>query len=210
MSRPASKIAQSKSPIRWFGELDGIAYRYYDLRMNVVPLLTDLKQSLEMWRKTVHWWVDPTIKMRFVESGEDYWFIMGAESKRPESNIFFYKVLKISDNYKRFKKGHDGQASLRLGAYTDKYLKDSKEGDLCNCGHEAIDHDEEDEDSCLYKACNCKKFHTFQVRLSKRKKTVSDIVFISEDNEDAVRGDPLVWNCLYTNKYSEIERSTYD
>jgi hypothetical protein len=36
----------SQSPIPWFDDFVGVAYRYYDLRMNVVPLFTDRKEAL--------------------------------------------------------------------------------------------------------------------------------------------------------------------
>lgn len=191
-------------PVPWFGDIEGIAYRYYDLRMNVAPLVSDNKLLMRVWHDTIYWWLDHTIKMRFVESSDDdtYWFIMGAQTKKPSSNLSFYKVLSMSPNYDRFKKGHDGEAYLRLGVYAKQTLADAKKGALCNCGHEARDHDENDNDACLYKVCDCKRFTSFQVTLSRRKKTVSDIAFIQESDEDAVRDDPLVWNCLYAHKYS--------
>ena len=201
----AAGAPSHSSSTPWFGDIEGIAYRYYDLRMTVIPLVSDLKESLHMWRETIHWWPDHTIRMRFVESGDSYWFIMNAESQRPSSNFAFYKMLPVSANYERFKKGHDGEAYLRLGAYQKVLLEDAKKGDICNCGHEAGDHDENDDDACLFKKCDCRQFKSFQVTMSRRKKTVTDISFLSESDEDAVRDDPLVWNCLYTQKYAHEE-----
>ncbi len=77
----------AQSSIPWNNEFIGIAYRYYDLRMNVVPLFQDRKEANNLWIETIQWWSDPTIKIRFVESGDNYWFIMGADSKKPENNI---------------------------------------------------------------------------------------------------------------------------
>ena len=94
--------------------------------MNVVPLLTDRKQSTSLWHDVIHWWVDPSIKIRFVEIDDDYWFIMGADSQKPTTNMSFFKKLQKSENYERFKKGHGGEAYLRLGVYTDKPLSDVK------------------------------------------------------------------------------------
>ena len=95
----------------------GVAYRYYDLRMNVIPLFTDRKVASSIWRNTIHWWLDSSIKIRFVEINDEYWFIIGSDSQHPESNFSFFKVLQKSENYERFKKGHDGEAYLRLGIY---------------------------------------------------------------------------------------------
>ena len=48
----------------------------------------------------------------------DYWFIMGSDSQKPDTNLAFFKVLPKSENYERFKAGHGGEAYLRLGVYT--------------------------------------------------------------------------------------------
>lgn len=195
-----SSDSSSVSSIPWFEDFVGVAYRYYDLRMNIVPLVLDKKESVSLWHDTIHWWLDPSIKVRFVELGDDYWFIMGSESQKPETNLSFFKVLHKSENYERFKKGHDGEAYLRLGVYSKKTLDDVKKHALCNCGHEAEDHDEGDNDVCLYNKCNCKKFSSFQVTLLKRKKTITDIKFLEEKD---VKDDPLAWNCFNNYKYSE-------
>ena len=170
----------SQSPIPWFDDFVGVAYRYYDLRMNVVPLITDRKQSASLWHDSIHWWVDPSIKIRFVEMENDYWFIMGSDSQKPDTNLAFFKILPKSEHYERFKAGHGGEAYLRLGVYAEKSLTDVKKDALCTCDHEAQDHDEGDGDVCLFKSCKCKIFSSFQVNLLKRKKTITDIKFLEE------------------------------
>ncbi len=190
----------SQSITPWFDDFIGVAYRYYDLRMNIVPLISDRKESASLWHDTIHWWLDPSIKVRFVETGDKYWFIMGADSQKPDTNLNFFKILQKSENYERFKKGHGGEAYLRLGVYTKKLLNDVKKSEMCNCGHKADDHDEGDDDVCLYNDCECKQFSSFQVNLLKRKKTITDIAFLEEQD---VKDDPLAWNCLNSNKYSK-------
>ena len=190
----------SSPSIPWFDEFVGIAYRYYDLRMNVVPLFHDRKESVSLWHDVIHWWVDPSIKIRFVEEDDQYWFIMGSDSQKPTTNLSFYKVLPKSENYQRFKKGHGGEAYLRLGVYSDQLLDDVKKDVVCSCGHEAQDHDEGDGDVCLFNKCDCKKFSSFQVNLLKKKKTITDIKFLDEKD---VKDDTLAWNCLNVNKYSK-------
>jgi hypothetical protein len=192
----------STSTIQWFDDFVGVAYRYYDLRMNVVPLFTNRKQSASIWHDVIRWWLDPSIKIRFVETGDKYWFIMGSDSQKPSTDMSFFKILQKSENYERFKKGHGGEAYLRLGVYTNKLLTDVKKNALCNCGHEAQDHDEGDDDICLYNDCDCKNFTSFQINLLKRKKIITDIVFLKEED---VKNDSLAWNCFNTNKYSESE-----
>jgi hypothetical protein len=186
--------------VPWFDGFLGVAYRYYDLRMNVVPLFSNRKEATALWHNTLNWWVDPSIKIRFVEIDDQYWFIMGAESQKPDSNMSFFRVLPRSENYERFKKGQGGEAYLRLGIYSEQTLMNAKKSALCNCGHTAEDHDEGDNDVCLYNVCKCKMFSSFQVNLLKRKKTITDITFLDEKN---IKNDPLAWNCLYVNKYSK-------
>lgn len=195
----SSSSSSSQSSIPWFDDFIGVAYRYYDLRMNVVPLFTDRTESVSLWHDVIHWWLDPSIKIRFVETGNDYWFIMGGDSQRPDTDLNFFKVLPKSENYSRFKKGHGGEAYLRLGIYADKSLADVKKDALCTCKHEAADHDEGDGDVCLYNNCDCKSFSSFQVTLLKRKKTITDIKFLTEAE---IKDDPLVWNCFNSNKYN--------
>ncbi len=192
----------SQSSIPWYDDFVGIAYRYYDLRMNVTPLFIDRKEAISLFHDTIHSWVDPSIKIRFLELDDKYWFIMGADSQKPDTNLSFFKELPKSENYERFKKGHGGEAYLRLGVYAKKSLSDVKKDAVCEFSHEAQDHDEGDEDVCLFNKCSCKKFSSFQVNLLKKKKTITDIVFLKEKD---IKSDPLVWNCINTNKFSKTD-----
>jgi len=69
-----------QTSIPWFTDFLGVAYRYYDLRMNVVPLFSERKEAVELWHGSIRWWIDPTIRVRFVETDDKYWFVMGADS----------------------------------------------------------------------------------------------------------------------------------
>ena len=191
----------SDSPISWFDNFVGIAYRYYDLRMNLIPLFGDFKKAQAFWRETIKWWNDHSIKIRFVETGDTYWFIMGAESRDTKNNRFLFKVLSKSSHYDRFKKGQEGTAYLRLGTYSKKSKKDVKDDAKCNCGHIKEDHEEgKDNDSCLFEDCDCRKFETFQINMLKKKKTVTNIKFLTEAE---IKDDVLAWNCFSVNKYAE-------
>ncbi len=169
--------------------------------MNVAPLFSERKQASALWNETIHWWSDHNIKLRFVETGEKYWFIMGSDSKKPENNKSLFKILSKSEHYERFKNGHGGEAYLRLGVYSTMNKKNAKDDTFCNCKHRLDEHEEGASDACLVEECGCRKFESFQVDLLKRKKTITDIKFLQEDQ---VKEDPLTWNCLYANKYKEM------
>ena len=181
---------------KWFDDFMGVAYRYFDLRMNVVPLFPKRREGLKIWQDTIHWWPDASIRIRFVEGREKYWFIMGSESSRPDSNVSFYKVLPRSAYYERFKAGYGEVAYLRFGEYTTKSLDQVKDSDVCNCGHPAGDHADDESTECLEESCKCGEFVSTQVYVLKRKKTVTDIAFV---DESSVQDDPLAWNCINAN-----------
>ena len=184
--------------IEWYEDFLGIGYRYFDIRMNIVLMFKELKPTRDLWYKTMHWWNDHTIKIRFVETGDDYWFVMAADSRRPETNKYFYKIIPKSESYERFKKGHQGSAYMRFGIYS-RNIKKIKNDALCDCGHRKDDHDE-DTNACLYEVCECTKYTTFQLNILKKKKVVTNIKFLSEDD---VKDDALAWNCLNRHKYSK-------
>ena len=128
---------------------------------------------------------------------------MGAESRRPDSNLSFYKRLPRSKHYERFKAGFGEAAYLRFGEYKAKTLYEVKNSDVCNCQHAAGDHADDPSDDpdhndtrCLEDGCGCKRFIADQVYLLKRKKTVADIAFLNENN---IREDALAWNCMQAN-----------
>jgi len=86
-------MLSSDSPYQWFDDFVGVAYRYYDLRMNLVPLFHDFKKARVFWIDTIKWWNDHSIKIRFVETGDTYWFIMGANLVGPKTTDFFSKFF---------------------------------------------------------------------------------------------------------------------
>ena len=187
------------SIIKWENEFLGVGYRYFDVRMNIVLVYPEFKPASKLWLETMHFWNDHSIKIRFIEIGDEYWFVMGADSRKPETNKYFYKVLPKSENYERFKKGHEGTAYLRYGAYKEKQMDEVKDKDVCNCGHRKDDHDEVETD-CLYEVCDCKRFLSTQLNYSKKKKSLSDIKFLTEEE---AKDDSLAWNCLNRHKYSK-------
>jgi len=65
--------------------------------MNLVPLFNNFKEARLFWLETIKWWNDHSIKIRFVETGDTYWFIMGAESRMDrKQQISFQSSSKIS------------------------------------------------------------------------------------------------------------------
>ena len=121
----------SAKPIIWYKDFIGVGYRYHDVYMNVFPLFRDKGFAFKLWKKTADWWPDDEIKMRFIERGESYWFILYGGSEYRGENTGFVKKVEISENYERFKAGYEKKVILRFGIYKENpKKKDGSKYDL--------------------------------------------------------------------------------
>ena len=117
------KTVSSSKPISWFRDFIGVGYRYHDIYMNVIPLFEDKMPAYRLWKKTIDWWPDDEIKLRFVEQGDSYWLMIYGGSTYKGDNTGFVKKVQVSDNYKRFKAGFENKAILRFGIYKENPKK---------------------------------------------------------------------------------------
>ncbi len=113
-------------PISWFKDFAGVGYRYHDVHMNVFPLFNDKMFAFKLWKKSIEWWPDDGIRLRFVEQDNDYWFILYGGSDYKQDNTGFVRRMPLSENYERFKVGFEKKAILRFGIYKDSTKKDTK------------------------------------------------------------------------------------
>lgn len=146
----SSNPDEIKQPTFWFTNFVGVGYRYHDIYMNVLPLFEDKRYALKLWKKTIEWWPDDEIKLRFVEYNDKYWFILYGGSKYKGDNTGFIKHFQISENYKRFKHGYETQVLLRFAIYKE------------NKNKERIDNN-----------------NKFGLELLKRSKSIFDIKFLN-------------------------------
>jgi hypothetical protein len=96
--------------------------------MNVFPLFRDKMFAFRLWKNTVDSWPDDKIKMRFIEEGDHYWFILYGGSEYKNDNTGFVKRVGRSENYERFKVGYEKKVILRFGIYNDNPKKKKKDG----------------------------------------------------------------------------------
>ncbi|HKG71106.1 MAG TPA: hypothetical protein VKA87_04360 [Nitrososphaeraceae archaeon] len=120
----SSNPDEIKQPIFWFNNFVGVGYRYHDVYMNVLPLFEDKRYAFKLWKKTIEWWPDDEMKLRFVEYNDKYWFILYGGSKYKGDNTGFVKHFHISENYKRFKHGYEKQVLLRFAIYKENKNKE--------------------------------------------------------------------------------------
>ena len=117
----------SNKPEVWVKDFLGVGYRYHDVYMNVFPLFQDKMAAFKLWKKTIEWWPDDKIKLRFIEDGDSYWFILyGGGSYYKQDNTGFVKKVPASENYERFKVGYEKKAILRFGVYKENAAGDKK------------------------------------------------------------------------------------
>jgi len=109
----------SNKPEVWFTDFVGIGYRYHDVYMNVFPLFRNKMTAFRLWKKTIEWWPDDKIKLRFIEDDGTYWFILYGGSDYKRDNTGFVKRVPVSENYERFKVGYEKKATLRFGIYKE-------------------------------------------------------------------------------------------
>ena len=123
-------LKELSAPTSWFTDFVGVGYRYHDVYMNVFPLLSNKADAHKLWKRTIDWWPDDKIKLRFVEDGDRYWFILYGGSDYSGDNTGFAKRIQISDNYLRFKEGFESRALLRFGIYKPNPKKGADGYDL--------------------------------------------------------------------------------
>jgi hypothetical protein len=136
--------------------------------MNVFPIFEDKRYASKLWDKSIRWWPDDEIRLRFVEveKGNKYWFILYNTSQYVNECTGFAKNLQLSDNYRRFKRGYEKQVLLRFGIYKRNPGKDSSKDDK-------------------------KKF---DFELLKKHKTVYDIKFV--DDISSLSADSIEFSCI--------------
>jgi hypothetical protein len=138
--------------------------------MNVFPIFEDKRYASKVWDKSIHWWPDDEIRLRFVEEGKgkNYWFILYNTAQYIDDCIGFAKNLQLSDNYQRFKVGYEKQVLLRFGIYRENSKKEKDKDDR-------------------------KKF---DLELLKKFKTIYDIKFV--DDISSLSTDSIEFNCIAT------------
>jgi hypothetical protein len=121
--RLSSNSDEINQAILWFNNIVGVGYRYHDIYMNVLPLFKDKRYAFKLWKKTIEWWPDDEIKLRFVEHNDKYWFILYVGSNNKGEDVGFVKDFLISENYNRFKRGYEKQVVLRFAIYKENKNK---------------------------------------------------------------------------------------
>lgn len=106
--------------ITWFTDFMGLGYRYYDVKPGVLLIFDKSNSIHNVWHRVIKWWPDDEIRMRFVETDDSYEFVLYGESRILKGNWVFVKTLNVSEHYRKFKEGYEGEARLGLALYKPK------------------------------------------------------------------------------------------
>ena len=154
---------------KWISDFLGVGYRYTDIVMNVLILYGDRKNAIKVWNEYIHWWPDDQIVLRFIEDGDQYWFILYQRGKNlfSKENVGFFKRNELTQNYQRFKRNFDQKTILRFALYKSMENKNNDKNNIET--NESIDN---------------RSKPGFELNIFKRLKTVYDVKFQSKSELD--------------------------
>jgi len=115
----------------WFTDYLGIGYLHNTKGWFVFPVFTSLSNAHRIWRKQMQNTNEHALKMRFIEDGSEYRFILYPHPlQREEVNFGFYRRLSSSETYSVFKQNFSGNAFFTFAALgngpTPEFLNESK------------------------------------------------------------------------------------
>ena len=108
------------SKMEWFDDFLGLGYHLYDVRPVVFILLDQRRKVASTWNNTLKYFPDDEIKVRFIERGERYEFVLYCHSRILQGTWVFFKSLNNSVHYRQFKEDYDGAAILKLALLIKK------------------------------------------------------------------------------------------
>lgn len=103
-----------------FHDFLGVGYRPQDPYTMLLLLFKNRSDASKIWHDVLRWWIDDEIRIRFVETGDTYQFIMYCETPILENVWVFLKTLNVSAHYKKFKDSYKSRAFLGLAVYRPK------------------------------------------------------------------------------------------
>lgn len=89
------KVTDSK--LIWIEDFLGLGYHVYDVRPSIYLIVDSRKKVKDTWNKTIKYWPDDEIKIRFFEDLNNYQFIMYGKSRILTTIPVFIKSLTISE-----------------------------------------------------------------------------------------------------------------
>ncbi len=107
----------------WFDGFIGLGYSFRYVYPRILLLFDDRKRLVKSWDNVIKWWPDNDIKVRFIDikrEGCYYGFIMYCRTEILQDTWVFFKLISMSDHYKRLKEEYDEKIYIDLALYLQK------------------------------------------------------------------------------------------
>jgi hypothetical protein len=103
----------------WYTEFLGIGYiQLPKVGWHVFPIFTNTSDAEKIWIEQIEPLDEKSLKMRFVEYGSEYKFILYPFPwSKEKTNFCFYRSLGSSETYNVFKKNFDGRVYFTFGKF---------------------------------------------------------------------------------------------
>lgn len=117
--------------IFWYTDFLGIGYLHKQSEWMVIPVFTSRAAAEKLWDEQIQSIDEKTLKMRFIEQGSSYKFILYAlPLSKGELNIGFYRSISSSKTYNLFKANFSDNVFFTFGVLGDgrhpEYLREFK------------------------------------------------------------------------------------
>ena len=102
-----------KVNVIWFTDYLGVAYAGDPNGWLVFPIFSSPAKAEALWNEKIEPMNEQSLRMRFIEYGDKYRFIMYSEPLRADKiNFAFYRSMGSSETYKIFKANFSGKVYL--------------------------------------------------------------------------------------------------
>jgi len=106
--------------IIWFTDYLGIGYAFNQKDWLVFPIFSSPSNAKMLWIDQIEPIDEQTLKMRFIENGNEYTFILYPfPFQNDKLNFGFYRRISSSETYNIFKRNFSGKAFFTFGTIGD-------------------------------------------------------------------------------------------
>ena len=106
--------------LAWYTDYLGVGYAYDNKGWQVFSIFSNSSNAKKIWKNQIEPLEDQTLKMRFIEHGSEYKFILYPfPFQQDKLNFGFYRSLNSSGIYNKFKRSFFGSVSFAFATIGD-------------------------------------------------------------------------------------------
>ncbi len=104
----------------WYTDYLGVGYSYVNKGWQVFPIFSNPANAKKLWKNEIEPLEEQTLKMRFIEHGNEYKFVLYPfPFQKDKLNFGFYRSLNSSGIYDKFKRSFCGKVSFAFATIGD-------------------------------------------------------------------------------------------